>query len=168
VPPEEAAEWLAVAFDFHDLGELRGVPLASAVAWRDHGFAPSEVRRLLEADGILTPEEAAAFDAAGIEPDARRQWVADGFDADSARAWTDLDVFSAEARVWRSIGRGPEDAASHLRAGGGPLPPDVSTGWTATGDHHRANRRYGVTDPPGTRGRTASQSTRRDRPPWRP
>lgn len=168
MPPEEAAEWLAAAFDFHDLGELRGLQPANAVAWRDQGFAPSEVRRLLEADRILTPEEAAAFDAAGIEPDARRQWVADGFDADAARAWTDLDILSNEARVWRSIGRGPEDAASHIRAGGGPLPPGARAGWTAIGGHDRADRRYGVIDPPGTRGRTASQTTERGRPAWRP
>jgi hypothetical protein len=120
---------------------------------RTQGFAPAQAGRLLEADRTLTPGEAAAFDAAGVGPDERLGWVEAGFAA-AARAWTDLGVLPAEARVWRSIGQGLADAA-HLRAGGGLLPPHVQVGWTALGSDDRASRRYGVTDPPGTRGRAA-------------
>jgi hypothetical protein len=160
VPPEQAAEWLAAGFGIGDIGEFGDLSLAGAVRWRDSGFAPSEVSRLLAADWALTPEEAAAFDAAGIAADERLRWVEDGFDAAAARAWTDLGVLPGEARVWRSIGRGPQAARPHLLAGHGPLPPDVQVGWTGVGGLERADRRYGVTDPPGTRGRTAHQTRR--------
>jgi hypothetical protein len=162
VPPEQAVEWLAAGFGIGDIGEFGDLSLASAVRWRDSGFAPSQARRLLEADGTLTPEEAAVFDAVGIAADERLRWVEDGFDAAEARAWTDLGVLPGEARVWRSIGQGPQDARQYLLAGRGPLPPEVQVGWTAMGSLERADRRYGVTDPPGTRGRTAHQTTRGD------
>ena len=155
VEPAEAARWLAADFDLAEIGTVHGVDLDlaldDAAAWRDHGFATDEVARLLDADRTLTPAEATAFDAAGIPPAERVRWVEDGFDARAARAWTDLGILPGEARVWRSVGKGPLDAA-----GAGPLPPDVEVGWFAYGgDRHQ--RRYGVTDPPGTRGRSAQE-----------
>jgi hypothetical protein len=151
--PDHVAGWLDAGFDLADVARLRGLPLATAQTWRARGYPPEETRLLLGADPTLTPAEAAAFDAAGIQPAARLRWVAAGFDAADARAWTDLDVLPAEARVWRSVGHGPDDGARLRR--GGPLPPCVQVGWTATGSHDRAHRSYGVTDPPGTRGSAA-------------
>ncbi len=165
ISPEKAAAWLEADFGLAAIGELCMLPLESAVAWRDRDFAPAEVGRLLEADWTLTPDEAAAFDTAGIGPDERLRWVEDGFDAASAAAWTETGVLPAEARVWRSLGQGPK----YARRYGRPLPPEVvGLTVTAIGGHDRADLRYGVIDPPGTRGRTASRTVRGDRNPWRP
>jgi hypothetical protein len=159
VTPEELAGWFGAGFELDDVAALVGLPLEVAVRWRAAGFGADEVSRLLRADHTLTPAEAARFDAAGIPPDDRVRWVAAGFDAGAARAWTDLDILPDEARVWRSLGRGPADARP-LRAGG-PLPPGIRLGWTATGAGARADRSYGVTDPPGTRGHRAARERRR-------
>jgi hypothetical protein len=168
VPPARAASWLAAGFDLADIGKLRRprveeagklrrLQLEEAIVWRARGFSSLEVMRLLCADWTLTPEEGAAFVAAGIGEAERLRWVEDGFDATAARAWTDLGVLPGEARVWRSVGKGPQDARAELASGGGRLPPEaVDAGWTAFGSA-RAGRRYGVVDPPGTRGRTAAE-----------
>lgn len=167
--PEQVRQWLAAGFDLGDVAKLRGLPLESAIAWRERGFDPAEVRQLLQADWTVTPDEVAAFDAAGIGERERLRWLEDGFDADAARVWIDLDILPGEARVWRSVGQGPDDARRHREAGGGALPPRLRyIGFTAEGSADRANRRYGVTDPPGTRGRTAGQTRKGGRPPWRP
>lgn len=161
ITPEELAAWSGTGFAVEDVARLAGLPLEVAVAWRAAGFPAVEVERLLSADPTLTPVEAAAFDAAGVAPGDRVRWVEAGFDAAAARAWTGLDVLPGEARVWRSVGHRPADAARLRAEGAGPLPPGVHVGWSATGGNTRANRRYGVTDPPGTRGRTAGQESRR-------
>jgi hypothetical protein len=159
--PEHVAGWLAAGFDLSDVERLAGLPLAEALAWRSAGFAGSDVRLLLEADPTLQPREAVAFDEAGVEPADRLRWVGAGFDATEAAAWTALDVLPSEARVWRSVGYGPDDGQRLRRDGAGPLPPGVRVGWTAQGDNDRASRSYGVTDPPGTRGRFAARDARR-------
>jgi hypothetical protein len=151
--PADAGPWFAAGFALDDVGLLRGVGVDEAVAWRAHGIPPAEVARLRDADTALTVAEAAAFDATGIAPVDRLRWVEDGFDAAAARAWTDLGVLPGEARVWRSRGLGPADARPHVTASGDPLPSDLDVGWFAYGPD-RGSRRYGVTDPPGTRGRT--------------
>ena len=74
-------------------------------------------------------------------------------------------MLPGEARVWRSAGLGPHEARECLPHTAPPLPPGVRANWTAMGNHTRAARRYAVTDPPGTRGRTAGRRTPRDEPP---
>lgn len=157
--PGEAAEWLAEGFTFDEVSALHGIAtLEAARRWREHGYAAERARDLLLADGSLTPDEASAFDAAGLEPDAVIGWVATGFSAEEARGWTDVDVLPMEARVWRSVGLRPDDARRQKAGGGGVLPDGVSVGWTAFGDTRREHRRYGATDPPGTRGSVAAES----------
>lgn len=82
-------------------------------------------------------------------------WRRAGLPAD-ADAWTDLDIVAAEARVWRSVGLGPEEARAQRAAGGAALPAGVEVGWGAVGSN-RDDVRYGVVDPPGTRGSTAQE-----------
>jgi hypothetical protein len=161
--PEQAAAWFQAGFDLTEICTLWGLPLAEAIAWRDRRFPADETRRLLQADRTLTPDEARAFDAVGIGPAERLRWVEDGFDASAARAWTDVGVLPGEARVWRSVGKGPDVAGAHTAGGGAALPPQWSGGWNAFGTD-RADRRYGVTDPPGTRGRTAERAHRHNGP----
>ena len=150
--PTVAGDWLAEGFSFEDLGVWLGASLQSARVWRDHGFTPVQARALLAADSTVTPAEAVTFDEVGITADARLQWVEAGFTATQARAWNAVDVFAQEARVWRSMGLSVHDARRHRATGGGALPDDVQVGWFGSG---RADRNYGVTDPPGTRGRQA-------------
>lgn len=127
-----------------------------ALRWRDHGYAAGRARELLLADRSLSPEEAAAFDSARIDQDAVVGWVETGFSADEARAWTDVDILPHEARVWRSVGQGPEDAQRQREAGhADALPLGIEIGWAAFAEG-REHRRYGVTDPPGTRGSVAA------------
>jgi hypothetical protein len=156
--PSEAAKWLAEGFTFDDVSALHGIAtLEAARRWREHGYAAERARDLLLADGSLTSDEASAFDAAGLEPDAVIGWVATGFSAEEARGWTDVDVLPMEARVWRSVGLRPDDARRQKAAGGGELPDGVNVGWTAFGEG-REHRCYGANDPPGTRGSVAEES----------
>ncbi len=156
--PAEAADWLTQGFSFEDMGVWLGVSLQSAQVWRDSGFPQVQARALLQADPTVTPSEAVTFDEVGIVADARPGWLEAGFTAEQARAWTEVDVFPQEARVWRSMGRGIDDARRHRAAGGGAVPDDIEVGWSGFGPG-RADRGYGVTDPPGTRGRLASESS---------
>jgi hypothetical protein len=153
--PAEAGDWLADGFSLEELGVWLGVSLQSARAWRDRGFQPASARALIEADGTLTPAEAVAFEEVGIAADARLGWVEAGFSPAQAQAWKEVDVFPYEARVWRAQGLNVQDARRHRAAGGGALPDDVEVGWFGYGTG-RADRMYGVADPPGTRGRMAS------------
>lgn len=156
VDPGKAAAWLGAGFALDDFVILRGLSLERAISWRGAGFDAADTRRLLRADWMLTPEEVRAFIDVGIAEDHGIAWIEAGFTADEARAWIDVDVLPEEARVWRSVGQGPEDARPHRENGGGPLPPDVRVGWFGYGQE-RADRRYSVTDPPGTRGRAARE-----------
>jgi len=68
------------------------------------------------------------------------------------------------ARVWRSVGLTQADVVGGPPSGGGPfLPPDVSVGWIGS-ISDRSTFHFGVTDPPGTRGRLATDPPHR-RPP---
>lgn len=154
--PQEVARWFDAGFSLSDQDMLLTLPLDDAIAWRDAGLAASETRCLLRADPMLTPDEAVAFDALGVAASDRPRWVEAGFDAAAARRWTDLGVLPNEARVWRSVGKGPEDARAQLEAGGGSFPTGVSVGWAGFG-FDPASRRYGVVDPPGTRGSIAAE-----------
>jgi hypothetical protein len=153
--PAVAGAWLADGFSLEDLGVWLGVGLQSARAWRDHGFTPAQGRALLAADTTVTPAEAARFDEVDIAADARLQWVEAGFTAAQAQAWSEVDVFAQEARVWRAMGLTVDDAQRHRAAGGGALPDDAQVGWFGSG---RADCSYGVADPPGTRGRLATDA----------
>jgi hypothetical protein len=158
VAPAEGARWLAAGFSLEELGILHDLvepDLGTALAWRAAGFPAVETVQLLDADPALTPDEALAFHREGIAAADRVLWITDGFDAGAARAWTDLGIVSGEARVWRSVGKGPGDA----RALGETLPPGLDVGWAGYG-RGRWQRRYGVMDPPGTRGRTAAEGPR--------
>jgi len=157
VGPDEAAGWLEAGLTLPELSRLRGLPLDRVLQWRAARFEAAETERLLRADPTLTPAEARAFAEAGIADDDRLQWAEAGFSAADASAWSGLDILPQEARVWRSVSKGPDDAREHRLAGGGPLPSDVRVGWTAHGSGQRQFRRYGVTDPPGTRGRIAAE-----------
>ncbi len=158
--PSDAGRWLEAGYSFDEIERWLGVDLDTALAFRRAGFDGQEARALVEADPVLSPEEALAFDAAGIASAARLYWVAAGFNAGEAGAYTEADVVASEARVWRASGLGPFDAQAHRAAGGDALPPGEGVGWGAVGPT-RDDRTYGVTDPPGTRGATAGQ-----RPPF--
>lgn len=155
--PSEGRGWLADGFTIEDVSALSGL-VARDVArrWRDIGYAAGRARALLLADRSLRPEEAAAFDAAALDPEAVIGWVETGFSAAEARAWTDLDILPHEARVWRWGGLGPEDARRQRAVGSAdPLPAGIEIGWAGFGEG-REDRRYSVTDPPGTRGAVAA------------
>ncbi|WP_323097141.1 hypothetical protein [Intrasporangium sp. YIM S08009] len=155
--PDDVARWLVAGFTAEDVAAWEAVDLARAERWRQAGFGAREAHELVLADPTVTPEEARAFDAAGIEPSRRVRWVAAGFSAAEAREWTDLDVVSSEARVWRSQGKGPDDARSQQAAGArGHLPLGFESGWATFGPD-RDDMGFGVTDPPGTRGSLAAE-----------
>ncbi|MEO8518074.1 MAG: hypothetical protein ABI438_02755 [Dermatophilaceae bacterium] len=166
--PSAARDWLEDGFSFEDVGVWYGVSLKSAREWRDRGFTSEQARALVVADGTLSTEEALAFDEVGVDADARPLWVEAGFTAAQARDWTDVDVLPQEARVWRAMSLGVVDARRHRAAGGGAVPDDVQVGWVEVGwtghGPGRAARVYGVTDPPGTRGRLASEPHRHPHP----
>lgn len=155
--PAVAGAWLTDGFSLADVGVWLGVSLQSARLWRDSGFTPEQAQALLTADPTLTPDDAVAYDDVGIAADTRPLWVEAGFDASAARDWTGADTFPQEARVWRAMGLSLDDARRHRAVGGGALPDDVQVGWVAFGTG-RADRNYGVTDPPGTRGRLATDA----------
>jgi len=164
--PDEVARWLEDGFTLDDVSTLLGQDLETARSWRAAGFDASQTQRLLRADRTLTPEESGAFADAGIVDAAAIPWIECGFSAAEAKVWTDLDILPQEARVWRSVGKAPAVAKMHRADGGGPLPPDVQVGWTGYGTG-RESRQYGVTDPPGTRGRIAHEQMNRPRSRWR-
>lgn len=155
--PAVVGDWLTDGFSFEDLGVWLGVSRRSARMWRDYGFTPKQARALLAADSTLTPAEAVTFDEFGIDPDNRPGWVEAGFTAAQARAWSEVDVVAQEARVWRAMGLSVDDARRHRASGGGALPDDLKVG--SAGGWGRADRNYGVADPPGTRGRLATESS---------
>ncbi len=157
--PAVAGDWLADGFSFEDVGVWLGVSLESARMWRDYGFTPAQARALLAADSTVTPAEAVTFDEIGIDADTRLGWVEAGFTAAQARTWTEVDILASEARVWRSMGRSVDAVGRHRAAGGAALPDDLQVGGFAFGPN-RADRNYGVADPPGTRGRIATESSR--------
>jgi len=155
--PAAARNWLADGFSFEDVGVWLGESLQSAQVWRDFGFTAKQARALVAADPTVTPEEVVAFDDIGIAQVARLGWVEAGFSAADARAWTEVDVIPQEARVWRAMGLSVDDARRHRAAGGGALPEGVQVGsFSYSGG--RADRSYGVADPPGTRGRLAADA----------
>ncbi|EWT03520.1 hypothetical protein N865_17035 [Intrasporangium oryzae NRRL B-24470] len=155
--PAHVRAWLEAGLTVGDIVAWEADDLSRALRWREAGIDAQAARALTLADPTLTPEEAQAFDAVGIERPARLRWVEAGFSAAEARAWTDVDVVAAEARVWRSLGKGPDDARAERASGGGALPLGVELGWASTGAG-RDDVNYGVTDPPGTRGQTAAIS----------
>jgi hypothetical protein len=156
--PSDVAPWLRAGFTAEDIAVWEAEDLPRATRWRDAGFTSRQARDLLSADPAVTPDEAQAFDAAGIESRSRLRWVAAGFSAQEARAWTDLGIVASEARVWRSLRLGP-DVAHAQRASGatGTLPSGWEGGWAAMGSE-RDDMNFGVVDPPGTRGQTAAES----------
>ncbi|HEU4676492.1 MAG TPA: hypothetical protein VFS29_10910 [Motilibacteraceae bacterium] len=155
--PADAGPWLAAGFTLADATLLHAVPVADAEAFRAAGFDVEQTWLLRQADPELTAAEALAFDEVGIGSEDRVRWVEAGFDAAAARAWTDAGVLANEARVWRAQGLSAADAAGT----DGPL-PGVAVGWSGVGAD-RADRNYGVQDPPGTRGRTAQEYAEHER-----
>lgn len=153
--PGDVAHWLDSGLTVDDVAVWQGDDLERARRWSDAGFGAREARELVLADPTLTPAEARAFDASGIDPSVRHRWVAAGFTPEQAHAWTDLDIVASEARVWRSLGKGPSEARDQRASGGGALPLGVELGWAAMGSD-RDDVSYGVTDPPGTRGTVAN------------
>ena len=157
--PAQVEPWLATGFSVEDAEHLAPFGLEVATVWRAAGFDTTTAAALLAADPVLTPQEADAFTAAGIDDPARNAWAEAGFDAAAAAAWTAVGVLPNEARVWRAEGLAPADAAPHRPADLDEpfLPPGVELGWFAWGrSAGRGDRGYGVTDPPGTRGRLAA------------
>ena len=168
--PYEYAAWAAAGFGIDDAEALVPAGLDRAILWRDAGFGAVETIALLNADHTLTPDEARAFEAAGITGRHRIAWVEAGFDAAAAVAWREVDVLPNEARLWRAAGLGPADAAGVAPVGGdlgdARLPPGHQGGWVSWSGSEdpagqRAARQYGVQDPPGTRGRLAEEEERR-------
>ncbi|MBC9821306.1 hypothetical protein [Terrabacter sp. MAHUQ-38] len=156
--PSDVAPWLEAGITPEDLAVWEAEDLPRALRWRDAGFDSRQARELTIADPTVTPEEALAYDAAGISRRVRARWVATGFSPSDARAWTDLDVVASEARVWRSRGLGPGDARAQRDSGTrGPLPAGFEGGWAAVGPD-RDDMNFGVIDPPGTRGQAAAES----------
>ncbi|WP_020142567.1 hypothetical protein [Terracoccus sp. 273MFTsu3.1] len=153
--PAYVKAWLDAGLTVEDVAAWEADDLSRALRWREAGVEAGDARALTLADPTLSPEEALAFDAVGIERRARHRWVEAGFSAEEARAWTELDIVASEARVWRSLGRGPDEARAQRAAGGGALPLGVELGWAAMGSD-RDDVSYGVTDPPGTRGSAAN------------
>jgi hypothetical protein len=153
--PAHVRAWLEAGLTVAEIVAWEADDLSRALRWREAGVEASDARALTLADPTLTPEEALAYDARGIERRARHRWVEAGFSADEARAWTDLDIVASEARVWRSLGRGPDEARAQRASGGGALPLGVELGWAAMGSD-RDDVNYGVVDPPGTRGGVAN------------
>lgn len=154
--PADAEQWLADGFTIEEVSQLHGlIDRDGARRWRQMGYAAEGARALLLADRTLTPDEASAFEEAGVEADSVIRWVEAGFSAHEARAWTGVDVLPNEARVWRSVGLGPEDARRQKATGGGALPKGVALGWASYGQA-REGYQYGATDPPGTRGSLAA------------
>jgi hypothetical protein len=155
--PAVAGDWLAHGFSLEELGVWRGVSLQPARVWRCSGFSPAQAWTLFAAGTTLMSVEAVAFDEVGIAADARPGWVDAGFTAAEARAWTEVGVFPQEARVWRAKGLSVEAARRHRAAGSRAPPDDAQVGWFGYGVG-RADRSYGVADPPGTRGRLATDA----------
>jgi hypothetical protein len=156
--PAEVEPWLAAGFAVTDAERLAPFGLALANRWRAAGFDAATTAGLLAADPVVTPQEAAAFTAAGLDDPVRTGWLEAGFDAPAAAAWTAAGVLANEARVWRAEGLAPADAAPHRPEDPDEpfLPPRAAVGWFSWGTDARAARSYGVTDPPGTRGRLAA------------
>jgi len=153
--PAHVRAWLEAGLTVEEIVAWEADDLSRALRWREAGVEASDARALTLADPTLSPEEALAYDAMGIERPARHRWVEAGFSADEARTWTDLDIVASEARVWRSLGRGPDEARVQRASGGGALPLGVELGWAAMGSD-RDDVNYGVVDPPGTRGGAAN------------
>lgn len=120
--PADLAPWLVAGLTVDDIAMWQAEGLSRARAWHEAGFGAREARDLVRADATLTPDEARAFDAAGISPSARVRWVAAGFSPGEARAWTDLDIVASEARVWRALDRSVDEARVQRAAGGDVLP----------------------------------------------
>lgn len=125
-------------------------------AWAAEGVHAETLIDVLYADPSTVPAEWEAFDSSGLPRDVALDWLAHGFDAAQAAAWEAVGVVPAEARVWRAQGLGVADVRQ--RAGdSGPVLPE---GWwmaAGSGDDRRS-RMWSVTDPPGTRGRVASNA----------
>ena len=161
--PAGVEPWLRAGFDVTGAEQLAPFGVEVATAWRAAGFDATTTASLLAADPVVTPQEALAFTAAGLDDRDRTAWLEAGFDAATAARWTAAGVLPNEARVWRAEHLGPDDAARHRAAHPADpadpvLPPGVQVGWFAyaSSTPDRAARGYGVTDPPGTRGRLAA------------
>lgn len=58
--PAELRSWLESGFDLYAASKLKLAGLATAIRWRDAGFAEADTYELLRSDPALTPEEAEA------------------------------------------------------------------------------------------------------------
>jgi hypothetical protein len=153
LPEEEIAEWSEAGFGYAAMVQLAAVPLMRAIEWRDAGYDAAQTLALLRADELISPAEAQAFAAAGLDFRSLVRWVDCGFDADQAVAWTKVDVRPQEARVWRSLQGSPADVLPGQR-----LPSGYEVGgWFLPPGGDLRDLVHPVDDPPGTRGRVARE-----------
>lgn len=153
---EHIRTWFAAGLDPEWIRTGLNLTLQEIITWRDCGFTPHEVDVLRDNDEWITPAETSAFRAVGITDAQRMAWIRSGFDAATAAEFTRRGVRANEARVWRSRDLGPSDVTQ-----GQTLPPGyVLRGWTLFAGQTMRDVEHSVTDPPGTRGRTAAQPHR--------
>ncbi|MDQ2737925.1 MAG: hypothetical protein M3Y35_04720 [Actinomycetota bacterium] len=118
---ESDQRWMAEGFDGRDAHEWRAYGFDSspgdAAGWRDHDFDAVAARAFTEA-GLHTPQEAAPYRDAGLDPITDREWLSmrmpvdriapfrdAGFEPTLAREWN-LQGFDADAALeWSGLGR---------------------------------------------------------------
>jgi hypothetical protein len=163
--PAELRAWLNAAFDLNGVAHLEHAGLETAIRWRDARFNEADTYELLRSDPALTPEEARAFDSAGLARDRRREWIYLGFSAIQAEGWAGTGVTPTEARLWRACDKQPADVQPGQR-----IPPQLVEDRT---DMSVLRTAYGeisypewddLEDPPGTRGRRARRRAGDDDP----
>jgi hypothetical protein len=162
----ELQTWLDAGFDLYAAAQLELAGLASAIRWREAGFDEADTYELLRCDPALTPEEASAFDEAGLPHERRRDWIYYGFTAAQAADWTAVGLTPYQARIWRACDKEPADVEPGQR-----FPPQLLKGrrfigFSRRGDGELTTSEWDeIPDPPETRGRRARR-WRGDDDPW--
>lgn len=88
-------------------------------AWADAGFDPEQAGCWI-ADGIREPDDAAAYDALGLDPAGAREWADAWVGPADAAAWTALGLDVRAADGWVEHGIGRQDAAPWMRRSASP------------------------------------------------
>lgn len=159
MPEPEFLAWAGADFDVPAMVQLIGLTLGEAIEWRDRGYQPDRVQKLLQVDPSLTAPEADAFIVAGIVGAHQVDWIQHGFSASEAAANDEMDVQPNEARVWRSMGLGPADVEP-----GQHLPPGYQRGgWTMPAGMRLRDAQHSVQDPAWTRGVIAERDAEQRR-----
>jgi hypothetical protein len=154
--PAELRSWLEAGFDLYAASQLEPAGLATAIRWRDAGFAEADTYELLRSDPALTPEEARAFDNAGPARERRREWIYYGFTATQAADWAAADLTPAQARLWRACGKTAHDVQPGQRFPRQLLEGRRYIGFGQHPDSEISNSEWDdIPDPIGTRGRRA-------------